>query len=138
MEKIEKRAKLYRVGRDTFDDGLWYDRHGNETGIIHTIPFAAAAALPMGPNPIFRSDGRQWISCTDTIAMLRVWFSVENLRWLLDHGYQVQEIEVERYRRVTFPMFEHEVFCREDVIAIASIDPSLVYAEVFDDARAAA
>lgn len=128
MELINIPTKLYRVGKRIADDqGLWYDKDGNYTGLIHTVPGAAAAALPMGFDPIFRADGQRWISVTDTPAALPNWFSRDDMRVLFPRGYDVMEIEVLRYRRFFFEGFQHEVYSKDDEISIRVLDPALIW-----------
>lgn len=134
IELINDPAKLYRIGRrDGLAGSLWYDDEGRETGLIHSMPGAAAGALPMGPDPVFRTDGVKWISCTDSEEMLLNWFSVADAAELMRRGYVLQEISVRNYRRFHFPQFSHEVFCEEQVIGRRVMK----FEEVFDVRMAA-
>ncbi|TDW20467.1 hypothetical protein EV128_12597 [Rhizobium azibense] len=120
-------ALLYRVGYAEGSQGLWYDAEGRETGLIHTLSNAVAAGLPMAPNPVFKADGRAWISATDTLPGLANWFSHSDMIELIDRGYQLEEIGVHRYRYLQFPTYGHQVFCMEDVIFKRAVDPMLPY-----------
>lgn len=122
-----KPAKLYRVGRRGDSQGLWHDDQGNETGIIHTIPGAAAAKLPMSPHRMFRQHGRKWISTTHSLVDLRNWFSEGDMRELIARGYELLEVEVTAYRDFHFETYWHQVYAEEDVVAIRSLEPSVLY-----------
>lgn len=124
MIEIEGRTKLYRVGNT---QGLWYDADGNYTGLIHKLEDGAAGALPMGFDPIFRTDGQKWISVTTSLETLRNWFSEADMRELLPQGYVVEEIDALRHRQVSFEGFSHEVYSARDAISIRTIDPTLLY-----------
>jgi hypothetical protein len=128
VELVERRTCLYRAGRREGGQGLWYDAEGRETGLIHTLTEGSAAALPMGPHPVFRADGRRWISTAETLADLGFWFSRNDMIEMVARGFEVQEIEVERYRMLHFPGYSHPVFCDEDMIRLAAIDPMAPYA----------
>lgn len=128
QEIIDGHAFLYRVGaRNLTADGLWYDSEGREIGIIHTLTEGSAGALPMGPHPIFRTDGYKWTSVTDSIDNLRFWFSEQDMKELLEMDYEVLEIEVHGYRRFHFETYSHEVFSDHQLINIRSIDASILY-----------
>lgn len=127
VEHIERRTCLYRAGRRDGGQGLWYDADGRETGIVHTLKGASAAALPMGPHPVFRADGGKWISTAENLRDLGFWFSQADMVEMVGLGYELQEIEVERYRILHFPEYSHPVFRAEDVIEIRIIDPMTPY-----------
>jgi len=130
IEAVAKRACLYRAGRRDGGQGLWYDAEGLETGIIHTLAAASAAALPMGPHPVFRADGARWISTAETLHDLGFWFSHQDMLEMIDRGYELQEIEVERYRKLHFPGYSHPVYRAEDMIRLTIIDPMTPYRNV--------
>jgi len=127
QEIFDQHALLYRVGKREGSDGLWYDQDGNWTGKIHKLKDGAAAALPMGPHPIFRADGHRWISVTDSLFNLRRWFSESDMRELLAQDYQVFEIEVFGYRRFHFETYSHEVCSAHQTYRTKAIDPALLY-----------
>jgi len=127
QEIISVPSTLYRVGRRLGQDGLWYDKEGRETGLIHKLTEGNAGALPMDPHPIFNSDGYKWISTTDTVEMLPHWFSENDMRELLDQDYEVFKIEVSGYRRFNFEVYSHEVFSVHQMISMEAIDPTIVY-----------
>ena len=129
IEFVNRPALLYRVARPE-GGSLWYDKDGRQTGLVHSVPGALAAHPPMPYDDAFRADGCKWISCTDTMDMLRVWFSTADMIELLDRGYVVQKIAVRNYRRFHFPTYRHEVFCEEQVIGRQLIDPLLVWPDL--------
>lgn len=122
-------TKLYRVGRMTTGDykGLWYDDDGQYTGDIHKLEGAAAAALPMGRHPIFTDAGTKWVSTTDQLSTLAMWFSASDMRQLYPQGYRIMEIDVPSYRRLHFDGYSHEVFDIGQMIGWNEIDPSKLY-----------
>jgi hypothetical protein len=128
VEHIHGQRKLYRVGRRNCDDqGLWYDSDGNYTGLIHTVPGSAAAMLPMGLHPVFRSGGFEWISVTDTKEMLPLWFTVRDMHILHPRGYDVLEIDVDYYRRLHFDSYSHEVYARGAERYIKVLSPGEIW-----------
>ncbi len=132
IEELEGPRRVYRVGHRLHNEGLWYDRDGSPTGRIHTVPGAAAAALPMGLHPVFWDGGRRWQSVTDTPETLKHWFSAGDMAHLLPRGYQVFEITVAKYRRLHFENYgySHEVICPEDTIYILPIAAEAIYEEL--------
>lgn len=127
QEIIHTPGTLYRVGKRLGQDGLWYDKDGNETGLIHKLKEGNAKLLPMGKHPIFSSDGYQWISTTDTTEMLPMWFSENDMKELIDQDYEVFKIEVSGYRRFHFEGYSHEVFSVHQMLSMDAIDPDVVY-----------
>lgn len=118
IERVEQPAILWRIGNNVDGEGLWYTKHGKETFLVRTLPDAIAATLPMGPDPVFRADGRRWISVTDSFSRLTKWFSKADAAALIRVGYSVEAIAVARYRRLHFPTYSHEAYCREDAVTI--------------------
>lgn len=127
VELVENRKTLYRAGRTDGGQGLWYDAEGRETGVIHTLADGPAAALPMGPHPVFRDGGRRWISTAESVRDLSFWFSADDMRELLTRGYSLEAVDVLRYRRLHFPTYSHPVFCVQDVVGFRHIDPMSPY-----------
>ncbi len=133
QEIVDCHAFLYRVGKRNGGDGLWYDNDGNYTGHIHELSDGSVAALPMGSNPIFRSDDYHWISTTNSIDNLRFWFSEQDMIELLAKDYEVLKIEVSGYRRFSFDCempYSHEVYSDHQVIHIETIDPGILYSKL--------
>lgn len=129
VDHIEAPGKLYRVGHWLDTKGLWYDANGKPTGLIHTIPGAVAASLPMGHHDVFRSDGGEWISTTDTPEALPIWFSPADMQKLWERGFRVMEFDVKRYRRFHFDEYgySHEVLTHSDVLGCQFIDPAPIF-----------
>lgn len=130
QEIIDTPAMLYRVGKRLGHDGLWYDSDGKQTGLIHKLTEGNAGKLPMGVHPIFRSDGYKWISTTDSIDMLKHWFSLKDMQELLQQDYQIMQIEVSGYRRFDFEVYSHEVCSAHQVLDVTSLDPTILYPEL--------
>jgi len=130
VTRIARPGKLYRVGRRLDSEGLWYDAKGNETGLIHTIKGAAAAALPMGPSDVFKLDNTTWQSVTNSLLNLKNWFSLEDMRQLIEREYELLEIETTGHAHFKFPTYAHEVFSPQQLVAVKTLDVRLLYPEL--------
>jgi len=87
--------KFYRVSNLETQQGLWYDMQGNFTGLIHDkFNFCMNHKLPMPFNP----EVVGWLSATDSIEDLFLWFSDEDIQKLEDYGYFIAEYETEDYK----------------------------------------
>jgi hypothetical protein len=124
---VAGRATLYRVGRADTSQGLWYDTEGRYAGLIHRLAHGPAAELPMGEHPVFRAEGRRWISVTESLETLRDWFSRRDMEELLPYGYEVQAIEVTEHRVLAFPTYSHEAYSADHALAKRTVDPELFY-----------
>ena len=86
---------FYRVSNVETNQGLWYDFDGTFTGLIHDkFKFCASNVLPMP----FDENAVGWLSTTDNIDDLLLWFPIEDIEELEPHGYFLHEYESEDYK----------------------------------------
>lgn len=90
--------KYYRVANINTDQGLWYDMKGNFTGLIHNkYNFCLNNELPMPFDP----DLVGWLSATDSLDTLYLWFPPEDIKRLEEFGYRIFEYatpDVKQYK----------------------------------------
>lgn len=88
--------RFYRVANREADEGLWYDKEGNFTGLIHNeYDFCKNSNLEMP----FDKDVRGWLSTADSMDELFKWFPIEDIIRLQDYGYAVVVYEATDYRK---------------------------------------
>lgn len=130
QERIDQPGVVYRVGKRSGSAGLWYDENGQETRLIDALSDGLSKTLPMGPHPIFRSDGFKWISCTRCVEDLMRWFSPNDLVELEARNFDLLAITVTSYRRFHFPGYSHEVFCAEAALDTTALPISVLFGEM--------
>lgn len=82
--------KFYRVANIETNQGLWYDMKGNFTGLIHNeFAFCKNTALPMPFDPELVG----WLSATETLEELFMWFPETDILKLSNYGYKIFEYE---------------------------------------------
>lgn len=85
---------FYRVGNTETEQGLWYDFEGNFTGLIHDkFDFCTNHKLPMP----FDSNLVGWLSATDKLETLFLWFTKEDIAKLENYGYRIGLYEASEY-----------------------------------------
>ncbi len=90
MKKI-----FYRIANNKTKQGLWYDYDGKFTGLIHDkYNFCGASALPMP----FDERLVGWLSATDKLETLFLWFSKKEIKSLEAHGYELTVYEATEYK----------------------------------------
>ena len=93
--KSHKKKIFYRVGNLKTQQGLWYDFDGNFTGLIHDkFNFCTNSELPMPYN----SEVKGWLSATDKLSDLWLWFTKEDIAQLEEHGYSIGVYETTEYK----------------------------------------
>jgi hypothetical protein len=104
MKKI-----FYRIADNKTKQGLWYDYDGKFTGLIHDkFAYCNASQLPMP----FDERLVGWLSATDKLETLFLWFSKEEIKSLEEHGY-----ELTVYEATDFKVYEnHWVINQESSI----------------------
>jgi hypothetical protein len=86
---------FYRVGHILTGQGLWYDAHGNFTGLIHgKFSFLKSSELEMPPDP----EVIGYLSAVLTLEELKNWFSDWDIRMLEPHGFRVMEYVASDYK----------------------------------------
>ena len=90
-----KTEKFYRVANTETNQGLWYDMSGNFTGLIHgKFNFCSNNSLEMP----FDKSIVGWISATETLEELFMWFTINDILMLEKFGYKICEYETESYK----------------------------------------
>lgn len=99
---------FYRVCNVNTLQGLWYNYHGEFTGLIHnTFDFCENSSLEME----FDETIVGWLSATDSLESLWKWFSQEDIKELQHHGWYIHEFEAEDVR--FYERFQHLIIKQE-------------------------
>ena len=109
---------LYRLESKDPHNGLWYDSYNNLVWGIGKIPNCMTKNLPMGYDPKYHRNGRNWYSSFSNLDDLRYFFTQEDILTLFDNGFVVTKYlatEYEEYERET-------VFIKETSLARVEID----------------
>jgi len=86
---------FYRLSNQNTEQGLWYDFKGNFTGLIHDkFNFCKNKDLQMPFDPELVG----WLSATETLEELYVWFSKEEIKALEKYGYVVSVYSATEYK----------------------------------------
>lgn len=94
---------FYRVGVET-KEGLWYDKEGKFTGLIHTeFNWCNASKLQMP----FDNKLIGYLSVADTLEHLYQWFSKQELLKLQDIGFNIYEYISDDYK--FYNLYQHNV-----------------------------
>jgi hypothetical protein len=102
---------FFRVSNIESEQGLWYDRKGNFTGLIHNkFDFCANSSLRMD----FDEKLRGYLSTTDEFNTLYRWFTKEDILRLQNHGFFIHEYEAHDYW--FYEPFQHWVVNQESSI----------------------
>lgn len=97
---------FYRVSNLETQQGLWYDFEGNFTGLIHTkFNFCKNRDLPM----VFDREIQGFLSATDELEDLFLWFSKEDIRELEKQGYSISKYESDVYMQYE----NHWIICQK-------------------------
>lgn len=86
---------FFRVANNETKQGLWYDEHGNFTGLIHKdFDFCKNSRLPMPFDP----EVMGWLSATTTLEELFGWFPPEDILKLEKKGYFITIYAASEYK----------------------------------------
>jgi hypothetical protein len=86
---------FYRIANNVTKQGLWYDYEGKFTGLIHNeYSFCNASKLPMSFDPTIVG----WLSATDKLETLFLWFSKDEIKVLEKSGYELTVYEATDYK----------------------------------------
>lgn len=95
--------KFYRVGTEK-QEGLWYDKKGNFTGLIHNkFNFCLNSKLEMP----FDKELIGWLSVADSLDHLYQWFTREDILKLQEEGFCILEYESINFK--FYEPFKHNV-----------------------------
>lgn len=94
---------FYRVGVET-QEGLWYNRDGKFTGLIHTkFSWCNASNLHMP----FEKQLIGYLSVADSLQHLYQWFSKEELLKLQEMDFKIYEYRATDYK--FYDLYQHNV-----------------------------
>lgn len=96
--KIRNMKRFYRVENPTTKNGLWYDKNGHFTGVIHKEKFKELQNnnLPMPYN----SEIVNYLSVAESLEDLDKWFNEKDMDILKPYGYVIAEYESDDYKIV--------------------------------------
>lgn len=100
---------LYRLESKTPENGLWYNATGDLVWGIGALPKCQTKDLPMGYDPRYKQDGRDWFSSCSRKEDLLHWFSKQDAIDLIATGFVFT-----RYLATEYVEYEQEtVFIKE-------------------------
>lgn len=110
-------GKFYRVCHIETKQGLWYSHEGEFTGYIHgQFSFCSNSGLAMDYDP----DLIGYMSATDSIDKLFMWFTKEDISELQKYGYYIHEYEALDVK--FYDKFSHYIINRESSIPIRTLE----------------
>jgi hypothetical protein len=114
---MNEKRKYYRVCHKDSIQGLWYDYNGEFTGNIHgKLNFCKNSELRMD----FDEEIVGWLSATDSIESLFLWFTKEDIKQLQEHGWFIHEFEAEHVK--FYDRFQHFIIKQDTSKPIRIID----------------
>lgn len=78
---------VYRLEALDDNNGLWYNTKGDLIWAIGDVPNCETKHLPMGYDERYCKDGKHWYSSCSRAKDLAHWYSLENAKYLVDHGF---------------------------------------------------
>ena len=106
---------FYRVGTAT-NEGLWYDKKGGFTGLIHNeFDFCSNSKLEMP----FDNDLVGWLSVANSLEHLYTWFTRDDIIKLQDEGFAILEYKAIDYKFYT--PFQHNVINEKTSILVGEL-----------------
>ena len=112
---------LYRLESITPDNGLWYDSDGNYVWGCRDIE-GDSKNLPMGYDERYHVDGKNWFSSCSRAQDLAYWYSLEDAKYLMEHGFAFTEYLAQDY--IEYPL--ETVFLKETVLERIVLSASYV------------
>lgn len=112
---MNKIITVYRIEIPEDKNGMWYSKDGvlqPKIGIY--CPYGTAKDLPMPLNlELHRKDGLIWNSGGKSIENMNHWFTAEDAKSMMNHGFKLFEFDVNLFQEL-----EHEtLFCRDGLIS---------------------
>ena len=89
--------KFYRVENPNTQDGLWYDKNGNFTGLIHEVEFNKLQNHHL--KMPFNEVNLGYLCATEDLESLKFWFNDNDLEILKPYGYFITEYESDDYKK---------------------------------------
>lgn len=109
---------LYILESKSKDNGLWYDSNNNFVWGIEKIKGCKTKDLPMGYDPRYHKDGKNWFSSCSNKEDLMHWYSIEDAKELIANGFVFTRYLAEDY--VEYPL--ETTFLKETALAREEIN----------------
>lgn len=101
---------FYRVSNIETDQGLWYDKNGQFTGLIHNeFNFCQNNELLMDFDP----DVVGYLSAVEQLDILYNWFSKSDILKLQDYNYFIHEYKCNDFK--WYDKFHHYLINQNDI-----------------------
>jgi hypothetical protein len=101
---------FYRVATDS-TEGLWYNKEGVHTGLIHTeFNWLNASSLLMP----FETELVGYLSVADSLEHLYFWFSRPEILRLQEVGFFIYEYIAEDYK--FYDLYKHNVINQNSIL----------------------
>jgi hypothetical protein len=86
---------LYRIEHPKTEKGMWHTKRSriHHTPLVTLLTNQEIAKLPMPDSDEYRHGGLEWFSAVPTVEMLNEWFTVNDMRELVDLGFKIYEFE---------------------------------------------
>ncbi len=116
--RVKEPKTFYRVCNQETLRGMWYDYNGEFTGLIHDkeFDFCTHKNLKME----FDSELVGWLSATETLNNLFIWFPKEEIIKLQKFGWYLHEFEATDYKY--YAPFEHSIINQKTSKLIRKIE----------------
>ena len=85
--------KIFRIEHRECLNGMW-TRKINGKIVLDYLSDDRLSKLPMPKDDIFRTDNKVWKTGVQSIDSLLSWFSEEDIREMIGHGFCVKELDV--------------------------------------------
>lgn len=101
---------FYRIGTES-NQGLWYNKEGVHTGIIHKeFTWLSASSLIMP----FEQELVGYLSVADSLEHLYAWFKKDEILKLQEQGFSILEYVAHDYK--FYDLYKHNVINEENSI----------------------
>lgn len=124
MSNVEKQPKwLYRLESIDENKGLWYTPNGEFVLTLKNVPGNETWKLPMGYDPRYKANDRDWFSACTNISDLTHWFSIEDVNYLLECGFRLT-----KWLATEYTEYEKEtVFIKESCLDMKELTVENVF-----------
>lgn len=101
---------FYRIGTDS-KEGLWYNKDGTFSGIIHNeFTWLNASSLQMPHEPQLVG----YLSVADSLEHLYQWFTKDEILKLQNMGFSIFEYDATDWK--FYDLYKHNVICEKTSI----------------------
>lgn len=109
--------KIYRIEHRDTRDGMWYNYDGTYNGFIFNLTEGKARNFPMDYHSRYSKENLNWISGVKDKEQLLEWFSLLDIKELLENGYGLFGFMCDKYiieeSQVLFP--RESVYLRKEI-----------------------